>query len=222
MGRLTAAFYDRLMRTSEDACLRQWRAELLHDVAGRVLEVGTGTGLNLPHYPQHLTRLVLTEPDPHMRRKLTEKTRAMGLAGAEVRDGTLDELPLPDAAFDVVVGTLVLCSVPQLDRALGEIRRVLKPGGRFVFLEHVAAEDRPNRLKWQRRVEPIWKRISGNCHLTRRTADAIAAAGLEIVDLKRESMRKAWPLVRPTIRGYAVKPAAGLGVESGTSRSSPG
>jgi hypothetical protein len=74
-----------------------------------------------------------------------------------------------------------------------------------VFLEHVAAEDRPRRLRWQRRVEPIWTWVSGGCHLTRRTADAIVSAGFTIVDIRRESMRKAWPLVRPTIRGVAVK-----------------
>jgi ubiquinone/menaquinone biosynthesis C-methylase UbiE len=121
-------------------------------------------------------------------------------------DAALEGLPLPKARFDAVVATLVLCSVPRLDRALADIYRVLKSGGRFVFLEHVAAENRPRRLKWQHRVEPVWKRISGNCHLTRRTEAAIRAAGFTILKIRRESMRKAWPLVRPTIRGIAVKP----------------
>jgi ubiquinone/menaquinone biosynthesis C-methylase UbiE len=140
-----------------------------------------------------------------MRRKLSDKVRAQNLDRVEVLDASLDDLPWPAEAFDAVVGTLVLCSVPRLDRALAEIHRVLTPRGRFVFLEHVAADNRPRRLRWQHRVEPLWKRISGGCHLTRRTADAIVAAGFEIADIRRESMRKAWPLVRPTIRGVAVK-----------------
>jgi ubiquinone/menaquinone biosynthesis C-methylase UbiE len=205
MGRLLAAIYDRITQSSEEACLRQWRAELLRRLAGVVLEVGAGTGLNMPHYPRTVTRLVLSEPDLHMRRRLSQRARAQAWEQAEILDASLEKLPLPSDAFDAVVGTLVLCSVGRLDRALAEIRRVLRPGGRFVFIEHVAAEDRPRRLKWQHRIEPFWKPISGNCHLTRRTADAIAAADLAILDLKRESMRKAWPLVRPTIRGVALK-----------------
>ena len=209
MGRLIAAVYDRLTQASEAACLQQWRGELLRHLAGQVLEVGAGTGLNLPYYPRTLSRLVLSEPDPHMRRKLSQKARAQHWDQAQVLDASLERLPVADDGFDAVVGTLVLCSVPRLDHALAEIYRVLKPGGHFVFLEHVAAEDRPGRLKWQQRVEPLWKRVSGNCHLARRTGDAILAAGFVIVDIKRESMRKAWPLVRPTIRGIALKPASG-------------
>ena len=205
MGRLIAAIYDRLTEASEEACLRQWRAELLRDLTGQVLEVGTGTGRNIPFYPPGLARLVLTEPDQYMRRKLSEKIRTRAPNRAELLDASLDDLPFPAASFDAVVATLVLCSVPHPERALREIHRVLKPDGRFVFLEHVAAEDRPQRLKWQRRVEPFWKRISGGCHLTRRTADAIVAAGFTVADVRRESMRKAWPLVRPTIRGVARK-----------------
>jgi ubiquinone/menaquinone biosynthesis C-methylase UbiE len=205
MGRLTALIYDRFTRGVEVACLGQWRSELLGDLQGQVLEVGAGTGVNLPYYPPTLTRLILSEPDPHMRRQLSRKVRALGREGVDVLDASLERLPMPDVSCDAVVSTLVLCSVPQPERALAEIHRILKPGGRFVFLEHVAAEDRPRRLKWQRRVEPIWKRVSGNCHLTRRTGAAIAEAGFTIADVKRESMRKAWSLVRPTIRGVALK-----------------
>lgn len=214
MGRLIAAVYDRLTRASEEACLQAWRAELLRDLTGEVVEVGAGTGLNLPHYPAGVTRLVLSEPDAHMRARLVERMEAERPGRAEVVDADLEGLPMPDAGLDAVVGTLVLCSVPRLDRALAEIHRVLKPGGRFVFLEHVAAEDRPRRLKWQRRVEPFWKRISGNCHLTRRTEAAIRAAGFTILEIRRESMRKAWPLVRPTIRGVAVRREQREGKES--------
>ena len=206
MGRFTAAIYDRLMRRTEAACLGQWRADLLRGLAGNVLEVGAGTGANLPHYPRSVSRLVLSEPDPHMTRELRRKAAVRDWERAEILDASLEALPFPAAEFDTVVGTLVLCSVPRLEHALGEIHRVLTPGGRFVFLEHVAAEHRPRRLLWQSRVEPIWKRVAGNCHLTRRTAEAILAAGFVIEDLRREGMRKAWPLVRPTIRGAALKP----------------
>jgi ubiquinone/menaquinone biosynthesis C-methylase UbiE len=205
MGRLMAAVYDRFTRGSEEACLRQWRADLLRDLTGHVLEVGAGTGLNIPFYPQSVSRLVLTDPDPHMRRKLSKRAATQNLARAEVLEASLEDLPLPANTFDAVVATLVLCSVARPDRALAEVYRVLKPRGRFVFLEHVAAQDRPRRLRWQHRVEPVWKRLSGNCHLTRRTGDTITASGFTVRDLKRESMRKAWALVRPTIRGVAVK-----------------
>jgi ubiquinone/menaquinone biosynthesis C-methylase UbiE len=207
MGRLIAAIYDRLTEASEEACLRQWRADLLRDLTGQVLEVGTGTGRNIPFYPSDLERLVLSEPDQHMRRRLSEKIRAQAPARAELLDASLEGLPFAAESFDAVVATLVLCSVPHPEKALEEIHRVLRPGGRYVFLEHVAAEGRPRRLKWQRRLEPFWKRIAGGCHLTRRTADAIVAAGFTVANLRRESMRKAWPLVRPTIRGTARKPS---------------
>lgn len=205
MGRLLAALYDRMMANTEAACLAEWRAGLLESVEGNVLEVGAGTGINLPYYPRAVRRLTLTEPDPHMRRRLARKVRDFGPARSEVIDASLDALPFPAAHFDAVVSTLVLCSVPSPDRALGEIHRVLRPGGRFLFLEHVAAHNRPGRLRWQRRLEPLWKRVAGGCHLTRRTADAIARAGFEIPDITRESMRKAMPIVRPTIRGVAVR-----------------
>lgn len=205
MGRLMAAAYDRFTQASERACLGQWRAELLGSLAGQILEVGAGTGLNIPHYPSSVSRLVLSEPDPHMLRKLATRARTMGWAHAQVVEASLEQLPLQSGVFDAVVATLVLCSVSRMDQALAEIHRVLRPNGHLVFIEHVAAEGRPRRLGWQRRVEPVWKRLMGNCHLTRRTADAIRAAGFTAVGVKRESMRKAWPLVRPTIRGVAAK-----------------
>ena len=204
MSWLMAAVYDRFMQVSEEACLASWRAELLRDLSGAVLEVGAGTGVSLAHYPKTLARLVLCEPDPHMRRKLGEKIAAAG-AKAELCDAAAEKLPFPDASFDAVVGALVLCSVRDQSAALAEIARVLKPGGRLVFLEHVAADNKPERLKWQRRIEPVWKHLMGNCHLTRRTEAAIAAAGLRIERIQRESIRKALPIVRPSIRGVARK-----------------
>ena len=202
MSWLMAAVYDRSMRVSEEACLAKWRAELLRDLAGEVLEVGAGTGSTLGLYPKAVTRLVMCEPDPHMRRKLMEKRGTI-----EVSDAAAEKLPFENDSFDAVVCSLVLCSVRDQPTALAEIARVLKPGGKLVFLEHVAADGKPERLKWQRRIEPVWKHLMGNCHLTRRTEAAIAAAGLDIESIQRESIRKALPIVRPSIRGVARKRA---------------
>lgn len=205
MSRLFAAIYDPFMRRSERACLAQWRARLLFEVTGDVVEIGAGTGANLPVYPRALRSLALVEPDPHMRARLQARTHSDGPDVARVVAGDACSLPLPDGSADVVVSTLVLCSVPDVARALAEAKRVLRPGGRFVFLEHVAAEDRPDRLAWQRRIEPLWKRVAGNCHVTRRTESAIVAAGFDVERVERESMRRALPWIRPTIRGVAIR-----------------
>ena len=205
MGRLMARVYDRMMQGSEEACLREWRRDLLGSVHGNVLEVGAGTGVNLPLYPTTVGRVVFSEPDRHMRAKLAERIQHAAGSPAEISEGSLEAIPFPDGSFDFVICMLVLCSVPDQQRSIGEIRRVLVPGGRLVFMEHVAAEKRPDRLKWQRRFEPLWKRISGNCHLTRRTEKAILDSGFDMVAIERESMRKANPLVRTCIRGHAVK-----------------
>jgi ubiquinone/menaquinone biosynthesis C-methylase UbiE len=204
-----AKVYDRQLRAMEDGGLRRWRAELLADLDGDVLEIGAGTGLNVDHYPATVRRLVLTEPDKHMRIQLEERVHEVQAAGeapseVEVVDATASRLPYPEASFDAVVSTLVLCSVPDQSAALTEVERVLKPGGRFVVIEHVAAVDKPKRLKWQRRVEPLWKRVAGNCHLTRTTGLALAER-FDAADLTSESMRKASPIVRTSVRGVATK-----------------
>lgn len=208
MGRFMAAMYERVTRDAEEACLRQWRSELLASLGGRVLEVGAGTGLNVPHYGRGVAHVVLSEPDPWMRRRLADRVRTDARVPAAVVDASIEHLPFPDGTFDAVVATLVLCSVPDQARALAEIRRVLAPGGRFAFIEHVAAVGRPRRLKWQRRLEPLWKHAAGNCHLARNTEQAISAAGFSLERITRESMRKVVPVVRPTIRGIALSPRA--------------
>lgn len=195
-----ASLYDRLVRVSEEACVRRWRAELLADVRGRVLEIGAGTGANLAHYGSGVTELVLAEPDRHMRRRLRSRVAP---ARGRVVDAPAERLPVADASVDVVVATLVLCSVADPARALGELRRVLVPGGTLVFIEHVAAHDNPARRRWQERLEPAWKRVFGNCHLARDSEAAIARAGFAFERLERASMQKASPVVRPTIRGIA-------------------
>jgi ubiquinone/menaquinone biosynthesis C-methylase UbiE len=202
---LLAAVYDFSMQEVERACLQAWRRDLCASLTGEVLEVGAGTGLTLPHYPESVSRLVLAEPDRHMRARL-ERRAATESRPVEVSDAGLEGLPWADASFDAVVSTLVLCSVADVGRALAEIHRVLRPGGTLAFLEHVAADEGSGRFRWQRRIEPLWKRLMGGCHLTRRTASSIASAGFDLGPVEEESLRKAFPFVRPTIRGLATKP----------------
>lgn len=208
LDRLFARVYDRTLAPLEDAGLREWRAELLAGLSGTVVEIGAGTGLNLAHYPSTVERLVLTEPEPAMLAQLRGRLGevADGVAvRAERADATA--LPLGDGEADAVVGTLVLCTVPDPDAVLAEARRVLRPGGRLVFLEHVADDDRPERLRRQRRLDHVWHHVAGGCRLTRRTEAAIVDAGFTVDDITRESARKAPTFVRAMIRGTATTPA---------------
>lgn len=203
-----AAVYDRMMQKTESACLAAWRGELLRRATGEVLEVGAGTGANVPYYTDAtVQRVRLAEPDPHMRGYLEARARRARGVRFEIADHEAERLPYEDAAFDTVVSTLVLCSVADLRTSLAEIHRVLKPGGRFLFIEHVAAAPGSERRRWQGRIEPLWVVMAGNCHLTRMTEAAIEAAGFCIDAVERESLRKALPWVRPTVRGVAVKGA---------------
>lgn len=200
MAWLMAKIYDRFMAGTEEACLRAWRSELLEGVHGDVLEIGAGTGANMAYYGDDVDSVVATEPDAHMRAQLEAK-----LDGVTCVLAPAEALPFEDESFDFVVSTLVLCSVDSLEGALAEIRRVLRPGGELIFLEHVESH-REVRRRWQHRIEPVWSRLAGNCHLTRDTAGAIQSAGLEIVDMERESMRKALSILRETVRGRARRP----------------
>lgn len=206
VGRLSALFYDRMCRRVERETLGEWRRDLLAPLSGEVLEIGSGTGLNLPFYPSSVDRVILSEPDPHMRNQLRKKLAQARAEMVTVMDATVDALPLPDRSVDAVVATLVLCSVPDQRSALAEIHRVLRPWGQFVFLEHVAAEGRPRLLRWQQRIEPIWKRLAGNCHLTRRTEAVIEGSGLVIERVTRAEFFPAPALVRTSIRGVARRP----------------
>ena len=193
--RLFARFYDTLQESYEQG-LAERRAALLRDVRGRVLELGPGTGINFTHLPDDIEWLGL-EPNPHMRARLEPKARAHGI---EPRFCELDghRFQADDASFDVVLSTLVLCSVPDLDATLSEIRRVLRPGGRFVFLEHVAAP----RGTWERRVQrllrPCWQFFGDGCRPDRETDRAIREFGFE--DLRMESFHARLPHVLGTAR----------------------
>ena len=206
MGWLMSRMYDRLQRASEEAGLANWRRELLRSARGDVLELGAGTGGNLDLYPAGLSRLVLSEPDPHMRALLRRKLGRR--QDVEVLAAPAEALPLPAGSFDTVVATLVLCSVEEPTRVLSEIHRLLRPGGAFLFLEHVGAPTGTWTRRVQGLLEPVWRRISGNCHLTRETRSLLEAAGFELVPCTEEMLPGSSALVGRSIRGAARLPGS--------------
>lgn len=199
---LCAHYYERAMAKAERLCLQQWRREILRQASGAVLEIGAGTGLNLPWYPDHLGRLVLCEPDLSMRRHLLRRCAGQSSPPAEVSAAAAENLPFETASIDTVVSTLVLCSVRDPRMALAEIRRVLKPGGSFLLMEHVAAEPGSVLLRWQRFWRPLWLRCACNCHLDRPTAALIEGAGFRS-ELQPQMMRGAPAVASPMILGRA-------------------
>jgi len=205
MSWLLAPLYDFLMKDAESAGLGQWRQALLDEAQGRVLEIGGGTGVNLSHYPDGLKEVIITEPDPGMKRQLNKKFIHSNRSNFEVIEASAEELPFDDESFDTAVSTLVLCTVKNPKKSLSEIFRILKPGGKLLFLEHVHAHDNPGRALWQRRIEPLWKHIAGGCHLTRDTLQSIEQAGLRIENVTHASLRKTPSFIRPSIRGTAIK-----------------
>lgn len=186
-----ASLYDRfvLPKLLKCACssppMMKQRAKVVPRAEGRVLELGIGMGLNLALYDASRVESVTgVDPAPELRAIAEAAPRDPGLK-VRVEDGTAEALPFEAATFDTVVCTFTLCSVCTPAAALAEARRVLKPSGRFLYCEHGRAPD-PDVAKWQRRIEPIWKRIAGGCHLTRPVAAAIEAAGFTLG--RRESM----------------------------------
>lgn len=202
---LTAKYYDKIMQDAEIKCLQNWRSELLSNASGVVLEIGPGTGSNLNYYPKEISKLVLLEPNQHMRRQLTLKLPASYPYLIELLEGNAESIPFSDATFNTIVCTLVLCSVSNLEKALSELHRVLVPNGKLIFIEHVAATQNASRLKWQRRIEPFWKMIASGCHLTRTTEEALVHAGFTIEKITPQSIRGVPAIARPSIRGVAVK-----------------
>jgi ubiquinone/menaquinone biosynthesis C-methylase UbiE len=198
---IRAALYDKLGEGAERAGLRERRRKLLSSARGRVLEVGAGTALNVPHYPADLEELVLVEPDDAMAARLRRRLAA-ARRDARVVSATAESLPFADDSFDTVVVTAVLCAVADLGRSLAEIRRVLKPGGQLLFGEHVRS-DEPRLARWQDRLNRPWRVVVG-CNCNRRTVEAIRAAEFEIAELERGELPKAPPLARPFVAGRAV------------------
>lgn len=195
-----AALYDRVLAGPERAGLADARADLLADATGAVLEIGAGTGANLPYLPEgSVGSLVLVEPSAPMRARLVRRVgelRDRLPADTRVVDGSASALPAEDSTVDTLVSTLVLCSVPDLDAAVAELRRVVAPGGRLLLLEHVAGHGRTRRL--QGLIDPAWRVVARGCRLVRETREALERGGFDTTDVV------AWRLPGGGVTGPAL------------------
>jgi SAM-dependent methyltransferase len=193
--------YDRQIAKTEKAGLRAFRERLLAGASGDVLEIGGGTGANLPWYGPAVTSLTITEPQPPMLRRLEGSVRAER-PDAKVLRAPAEDLPFGDGSFDVVVSTLVLCGVDDQPRALRELRRVLRPGGRLLFIEHLRSDD-PGTARLQDRLNWL-NRLVVCCDCNRPTLDSIRAVGFTVAQAEHTELPKAPPFVRPTVLGSAT------------------
>ncbi|TMB68468.1 MAG: methyltransferase domain-containing protein [Chloroflexi bacterium] len=193
-----AAIYDRMSAPEERRFMGEVRAEVAGGARGKILEIGAGTGLNFPHYRDG-AQVMATEPDPFMRRRAERRLAESG-KHVELREASAEQLPFDNDSFDTVVGTLVMCSVPHPQRALAEIKRVLKPGGEYRFYEHVRYESAFGAF-WQDAVMPVWRWFAAGCHPNRDTVQAIRNAGFDVVELEKSKplpLFRRWSLPVPT------------------------
>jgi SAM-dependent methyltransferase len=200
-GLLTAHLYNPMLWLGERLGMARLRHELLADARGAVLEIGAGTGLNLPHYPAGLDELVLTEPGPRIGARI-DLSHAPDGVPARLVHAAAEQLPFADASFDTVVSTLVLCTVSDPDRAVSEIRRVLRPGGQLLFLEHVRAAAGWRRRLQRRAVRP-WSAFADGCRCDRPTVQTLADA-MHIESLNRATWRGMPAIVKPLVWGTAA------------------
>jgi SAM-dependent methyltransferase len=199
--RVFAAIYDPSLWIGERAGMRRHRQDLLTRARGRTLEIGGGTGLNLPHYPDDLDDLVLAEPDPSMRERL-ESAVHRSEHKARVIDAHAEQLPFDDISVDTVVSTLVLCTVNAPDLALREIERVLRPDGQLLFIEHVRS-DSATHARWQDRLARPWQRFAEGCRCNRATLELMDACGFEL-EARPAAWRAMPPIIRPLVIGRAT------------------
>jgi SAM-dependent methyltransferase len=175
-----ARMYVRVAKTAEQRGATEHRRRLLEGLSGTVLELGAGHGLNFPHYPAAVTDVIAVEPEPTLR-ALATAAAASTPVPVRVIGGVADDIPLDDGSVDAAVTSLVLCSVPDQDRALAELRRVLRPQGELRFYEHVIPRGQPKRVLLQAADRSgLWPRIAGGCHAARDTTAAIERAGFRI------------------------------------------
>lgn len=176
--RMMAVLYDPFVWLGEIAGMRRRRRTLLAEACGRVVEIGAGTGLNVAHYPERVDELVFAEPEPGMRRKLARRLGRHACA-ARILDAPAERLPLADASVDTVVSTLVLCTVGDPESALREVARVLRPGGRLLFIEHVRASSRLLAMCQDKLLRP-WRAFGGGCVCNRPTLELMRACGFTV------------------------------------------
>lgn len=197
------AFYDLSMTIAQHRGLGSLRREVVGRARGVTLELGAGTGLNLAHYPTSVENLVLTEPDPNMIERLERRVAAAERA-IEIIEAPAERLPVEDGSIDTVVSTLVFCTAAHPRAALTEVARILRPGGRLLFIEHVRSS---NRLLAgaQDLLERPWFWFAGGCHCNRDTLATLRSSVLDVRDVRRERLYGLTPLVRPLIVGSAVR-----------------
>ena len=195
-----AWFYERMARAAERGFMGRVRRELVGPAAGRVIEIGAGTGLSFAHYGGAAERVVAIEPDAHMLARAERRAAERGDGLVELRQLDAERLPFADASFDTAISSLVLCSVDSPPAALAELRRVLRPGGTLRFYEHVRSES-PLGARGQDAVAPVWRRLAGGCHPNRDTVATLRAAGFE-VHVRRLAVGPPSP-VRPHVLGSA-------------------
>ena len=200
-GRIFAGIYDHMMAKTEKAGLGAHRQALLPAATGDVLEIGAGTGTNLLYYGEGVRTLTFTEPEKPMARRL-QKRILERRPDAKLLRAPAEDLPFNDDSFDTVVATLVLCTVDDQPRALRELRRVLRPGGRLLFIEHVrSADEKLARL--QDRMLRFNIRVGHGCHCNRPTLEGIRSAGFAVTELERDTLKHTPSFVRPLIVGVA-------------------
>ncbi|MGO8961690.1 MAG: class I SAM-dependent methyltransferase [Streptosporangiaceae bacterium] len=200
-----ARFYARLSARLEPV-VGPHRDRLLAGLTGSVIEVGAGNGLNFGHYPRSVSSVLAVEPDPYLR-ALGQQAARQAAVPITITAGSADHLPADNAAFDAVVASLVLCSVPDQAVALGEMYRVLRPAGELRFWEHVSAESTAHRRIQRLADATFWPACFGGCHASRDTVAAITAAGFVITELTRYLLpesRLPWPTT-PHAQGSAIK-----------------
>jgi ubiquinone/menaquinone biosynthesis C-methylase UbiE len=200
-GRVFAHVYDAAFALAERRGLREVRKGLVAQSKGRVVELGAGTGLNLDHYPQEISELLLTEPDPHMAAKLRKRAGHLSL-DAKVVEAPAEDLPFEDDSVDTVVSTLVLCTVQNPHRSLAEVARILRPGGSLLFAEHVRSAS-PRAARWQDRLNTSWGWYACGCQCNRDTISALGAASFHVNEVRHDRLRWISPVVRPLIVGSA-------------------
>ena len=196
-ARCFARLYDPSLWLGERAGMTQQRRALLRETRGRVLEIGAGTGLNVPHYPSGLSELILTEPDAAMCRRLARRVEGR----ATVVTAAADDLPVDDGSLDTVVATFVLCTVESPEVALREIRRVLRPDGQLLLIEHVRSDGR-RLASLQRLLRKPWSRFARGCRCDQPTAELLRDAGFR-TELRPARWHAMPPIVRPLVVGRA-------------------